>query len=122
MAHYRIGILEGDDIGPEVVPAAVQVLKEAVKPYPDVTIDWYPLPVGYKSYLEHGNSLLPEVLETLYTLDGWILGPIGHMAYPKDPNCVNPHPILRRKYDLVSNVRPAKAWPTTATPAPATRA
>lgn len=42
-------------------------------------------------------------------MDGWILGPIGHMAYPKDPNCINPHPILRRQFDLVSNIRPAKA-------------
>ena len=109
MAHYRIGILEGDDIGPEVVPAAVQVLKEAVKPYPDVTIDWNPLPVGYKSYLEHGHSLPESTKEALYKLDGWFLGPIGHMAYPKVPECINPHPILRREYDLVSNIRPAKA-------------
>lgn len=40
-----------------------------------------------------------------------VLGPIGHMAYPKDqPNCFNPHPILRREYDLVSNIRPAKSY------------
>ena len=108
MANYKIGILNGDDIGPEIVPETVNVLKTAVSAYPDIKIDWVPLPIGYSSYLEHGNSLLPSVKETLYQLDGWILGPIGHMAYPKVPECINPHPILRRDYDLVSNIRPAK--------------
>ena len=111
MADYRIGVLNGDDIGHEIVPVAVDVLKAAIKKHPSVQVEWVHLPIGYKSFVDHGHSLLPEVLETLYTLDGWILGPIGHMAYPKDPNCINPHPILRKKYDLVSNVRPAKAYP-----------
>ena len=111
MANYRIGVLNGDDIGHEIVPVAVDVLKAALRKHPSVRVEWVHLPVGYKSFLDHGHSLLPEVLKTLYTLDGWILGPIGHMAYPKDPNCINPHPILRKKYDLVSNVRPAKAYP-----------
>jgi isocitrate/isopropylmalate dehydrogenase len=31
-------------------------------------------------------------LDTLHDSDGWILGPIGHMAYPTDdPKAVNPH-------------------------------
>ncbi|MDD3369494.1 MAG: isocitrate/isopropylmalate family dehydrogenase [Lachnospiraceae bacterium] len=111
MAEYRIGVLNGDDIGLEIVPVAVSVLKAAVANHPDVKIEWVPLPIGYTSFKENGKSLLPAVLDMLYTLDGWILGPIGHMAYPKDPNCINPHPILRKNYDLVSNIRPAKAYP-----------
>lgn len=111
MADYRIGILLGDDIGHEIVPVTVDVLKAAVEKYPNIRIEWVPLPIGYQSFLENGHSLPESTLSTLYTLDGWILGPIGHMAYPKDPNCINPHPILRRQFDLVSNIRPAKARP-----------
>ena len=111
MANYQIGVMNGDDIGLEIVPVAVDVLKKAAERYPGLKIDWVPLPIGYTSFLEHGTTLLPEVREKLYTLDGWILGPIGHMAYPKDqPGCFNPHPILRREYDLVSNIRPAKSY------------
>ena len=110
MAKYRIGILNGDDIGLEIVPVAVDVVKAAVKRYPEIDIEWAPLPVGYTSYMENGHSLPQSTKDTLFTLDGWFLGPIGHMAYPKDPNCINPHPILRREYDLVSNIRPAKAY------------
>ncbi|MBR1757546.1 MAG: isocitrate/isopropylmalate dehydrogenase family protein [Lachnospiraceae bacterium] len=111
MAEYRLGILLGDDIGLEIVPVAVDVLKAAVAKYPEINIDWVPLPIGYKSFLENGHSLPESTYNTLFDLDGWILGPIGHMAYPKDPNCINPHPILRRDFDLVSNIRPAKAYP-----------
>jgi 3-isopropylmalate dehydrogenase len=46
------------------------------------------------------------------TLDGWVLGPIGHQAYPRNqPNAINPHPILRKHYDLFANIRPAKSLP-----------
>ena len=111
MADYKIGILNGDDIGLEIVPVAVDVLKAAISKYPEIKVDWRPLPVGYTSFLEHGTTLLQSVRDELYTLDGWILGPIGHMAYPKnEPLCFNPHPILRRDYDLVSNIRPAKSY------------
>ena len=113
MSQYRIGILKGDDIGLEIVPVAVEVLKTAVDKYPEIKIDWVELPVGYPSYLENGETLPQKTLDTLYHLDGWILGPIGHMAYPKDdPKALNPHPILRRQFDLMSNIRPSKSHPS----------
>jgi 3-isopropylmalate dehydrogenase len=113
VAHYKLGILKGDDIGLEIVPVAVEVLKAAVEKYPSVNIEWVELPIGYPSYLETGETLPEKTLQTLYDLDGWLLGPIGHMAYPKnDPKAINPHPILRRQFDLVSNIRPAKSHPS----------
>lgn len=112
MAVYRLGILKGDDIGLEIVPVAVKILKTAVEKYKEIEIDWVNLPIGYTSYLENGETLPENTLNKLFELDGWILGPIGHMAYPKgDSKAVNPHPILRRKFDLVSNIRPAKSYP-----------
>jgi 3-isopropylmalate dehydrogenase len=115
MSRYRIGILKGDDIGLEIVPVAVAVLKAAVEKYPDVEIEWNELPIGHPSYIETGETFPQRTLEGLQELDGWILGPIGHMAYPKDdPKAVNPHPIIRRQFDMVSNIRPAKSHPSIA--------
>jgi 3-isopropylmalate dehydrogenase len=55
---------------------------------------------------------MPEgTLDTLDTLDGWILGPIGHRDYPKAPEAINPHPILRKHFDLFANVRPTRSYP-----------
>ncbi|MFZ5634279.1 MAG: isocitrate/isopropylmalate dehydrogenase family protein [Bacillota bacterium] len=113
MARYHIGILKGDDIGLEVVPVAVQVLQAAAENYPEVRIDWQELPIGYPSYLDCGETMPQKTVDALYDLDGWFLGPIGHMAYPKDdPKAVNPHPFLRRNFDLVSNIRPSRSFPT----------
>ncbi len=95
------------------MPEAVKVLNAAVAGCGGVTLDWCELPVGYPSYLKSGETLPASTLEALYGLDGWILGPIGHMAYPKDdPKAINPHPILRRNFDLASNIRPARSHPS----------
>ena len=112
MSKYTIGILLGDDIGLEIVPVAVDVMKAAAVRYPEIEIDWRPLPVGLAAFREFGCSLPAQTVEALHTLDAFILGPIGHMAYPKDPNCFAPHFVIRRDFDLVSNIRPVKSYPS----------
>lgn len=107
----KIGILEGDDIGLEVVPEAVKVIRSAAAAT-RLDIDWHSIPIGRRAYEVLGHTLPPGTLDTLDTLDGWILGPIGHQAYRKElPNFINPHPILRKHYDLFANIRPAKSLP-----------
>jgi 3-isopropylmalate dehydrogenase len=107
----RIGILNGDDIGLEVVPECVKAMRAAAQKT-GLAIDWHPVPIGKKALDELGYTLPPGTLEKLDTLDGWVLGPIGHQAYPKGkPNAINPHPILRKHYDLFANIRPAKSYP-----------
>ena len=109
-APLRIGILDGDDIGLEIVPASVAIARAAAEIH-GVNIDWRPLPIGATAFRSHGHTLPPETMETLPTLDGWILGPIGHRAYPKSPNAINPHPILRKQFNLFANVRPTRSYP-----------
>jgi 3-isopropylmalate dehydrogenase len=109
-APLRIGILNGDDIGHEIVPASVEISRAAAAVH-GVVIDWQPLPIGRAALDSHGHTLPPATLETLQTLDGWILGPIGHRAYPKGPNAINPHPILRKQFNLFANVRPTRSYP-----------
>ncbi len=107
----KIGILNGDDIGLEVVPECVKVMRAAAQKT-GLDIDWHPVPIGKQALDELGYTLPPGTLEKLDTLDGWVLGPIGHQAYPKGlPNVINPHPILRKHYDLFANIRPAKSYP-----------
>jgi 3-isopropylmalate dehydrogenase len=108
---YKLGILKGDDIGLEVVPAAVQVMKESLSKFPEAKVEWVDLPIGYTSYLETGETFPEQTLDKLKELTGWILGPIGHMAYPKnDPKAINPHPIIRRVFDMHSNIRPSRSY------------
>jgi 3-isopropylmalate dehydrogenase len=110
MAHLKIGILNGDDIGHEIVPAAVRVAKAAAALH-GLDIDWRPMPIGRTAFDTHGSTMPEGTLETLATFDGFILGPIGHQAYPKAPGAINPHPILRKHFDLFANVRPTRSYP-----------
>lgn len=107
---YRIGVMQGDDIGLEIVPVAVDVLRTALKVTPDIEIEMVELPIGRAAYKEFGTTLPDHVIPQLEQLHGCIMGPIGHAAYPSDPNAFNPHPILRRHFGLHSNIRPSKSF------------
>jgi 3-isopropylmalate dehydrogenase len=106
-----IGILEGDDIGLEVVPECVKVMKAAAAKS-GLAIDWRPTPIARKAHDELGHTLPPGTLETLQTFDGWILGPLGHREYPRnDPTWVNAHPVFRVHFGLYANYKPFKSYP-----------
>src|ERR1700704_5844151 len=107
-AIVKIGILPGDDIGLEVVPECVKVMKAAAS-RSGLVIDWRPLPIGKRGHEEHGNTL-PAVTEAaLRELDGWVMGPIGHAAYPRgDPTWVMPP--VRKKFELFAAVRPSRSY------------
>ena len=104
----KIGILLGDDIGLEVVPEAVKVMKAAAG-QTGLAIDWRPLPIGKDGHERHGHTLPPATEAALRELDGWIMGPIGHAAYPRnDPTWVMPP--VRKKFELFAAIRPSRSY------------
>lgn len=106
--NYRIGVLQGDDIGLEVVPETVRAMKAALQRV-GVAAEWLDMPIGRPAYDQLGTTMPEGTVERLAELDGWVLGPIGHREYPDDPRAVNPHPILRKQFELHSNIRPSRA-------------
>jgi 3-isopropylmalate dehydrogenase len=101
----KIGILPGDDIGLEVVPECVKVMKAAAA-RAGLGVDWQPLPIGKRGHEEHGDTLPAVTEQALRGLDGWVMGPIGHAAYPRgDPTWVMPP--VRKRFELFAAVRPA---------------
>jgi 3-isopropylmalate dehydrogenase len=105
----KVGILPGDDIGLEVVPECVKVLKAAAAKT-GLAIEWRELPIGKRGHELHGHTLPQVTVDALAKTDGWICGPIGHNAYPRnDPTWVMPP--LRKKFELFANVKPVKSYP-----------
>ena len=105
----KIGILEGDDIGLEVVPECVKVMKAAAG-RAGLEVEWQPLPIGRKGHESHGHTMPQLTVDALAAVDGWIQGPIGHNAYPRnDPTWINPP--LRKKFELFASVKPVKSYP-----------
>jgi len=105
----KIGILPGDDIGLEVVPEAVKVMKAAAAKC-GLEVEWQPLPIGRKAHETHGHTMPQSTVEALAGVDGWLQGPIGHNAYPRnDPTWINPP--LRKKFELFASIKPVKSYP-----------
>lgn len=105
----KIGVLLGDDIGLEVVPEAVKCMKAAAAKT-GMQAEWIDLPIGKRGHELHGDASPKITLETLKSCDGWICGPIGHNAYPRnDPTWVMP--ALRKKFELFANIKPVKSYP-----------
>ena len=105
----KIGILLGDDIGLEVVPEAVKVMKTAAAKT-GLEVEWQELPIGKAGHEQHGHTMPQPTVAALEKTDGWLCGPIGHAAYPRnDPTWIMPP--LRKRFELYANVKPVKSYP-----------
>ena len=104
----KIGILNGDDIGLEVVPECVKVMKAAAAKS-GLSIEWHEHLIGKEAHAKHGTTL-PDVTEqALRGFDGWIMGPIGHGSYPRnDPTWIMPP--MRKKFDQFASIKPVKSY------------
>jgi 3-isopropylmalate dehydrogenase len=109
---YRVGVLHGDGIGPEIVPSAVAIVDAAFERLNISPIQWEELPLG-ASAIEPYRSHTPEAtLNALEDLDGWLLGPHDSAAYPEPYRSqLNPSGTIRKHFGLYANIRPAKAFP-----------
>jgi 3-isopropylmalate dehydrogenase len=114
----RLGLIEGDGIGPEIVPATRQVVDEALRVV-GADVAWVPLPLGLRAIEEFGDPIPEQTIDALDELDGWILGPHDNAAYPAKHR-VGPPPggVIRKRFGLFANIRPARAFPGVRTRAP----
>ncbi len=105
----KLGILLGDDIGLEVVPETVKAMKAAAAKA-GLALEWHPLPIGRQAHETLGHTSPPSTIEALERMDGWLMGPIGHSAYPKkDPTWITPP--IRKRFELYASVKPVRSYP-----------
>lgn len=109
--QYKLAILKGDGIGPEVVSSATRVL-EAAAARNNLAIELIELPIGLEAYKVTGRTFPPSTVDALKETDGWILGPLQAGSYPKDDK---DYPMasgkIRKLFDLFANIRPFKSYP-----------
>ncbi|MFJ8539464.1 isocitrate/isopropylmalate dehydrogenase family protein [Streptomyces sp. NPDC093591] len=108
---YRLGVLEGDGIGPEIVPSAVEIATAAARAT-GTSVDWVTLPLGAAAIESHATPVPDETKTALAGLDGWYLGPHDSVSYPEPhKSALNPSGTLRKHFQLFANIRPAKSFP-----------
>jgi 3-isopropylmalate dehydrogenase len=112
MTTHRIGILLGDAIGLEIVPATIRVIDAALAQQDAVSVEWIERPIGFAGIEAYGDPTPAETTATLDELQGWIMGPHDSAAYPEEfRRQLNPSGKLRKRYDLFANLRPARNLP-----------
>ncbi|MFD9550982.1 isocitrate/isopropylmalate dehydrogenase family protein [Nocardia salmonicida] len=108
-ASLRLGVIDGDGIGPEVVAATRAVVDEAIGAAGLAPVNWVPLLIGHDAIAAYGNPLPEQTLTALADLDAWILGPHDNASYPADMR-VAPGGVIRKRLELYANIRPAVAF------------
>jgi 3-isopropylmalate dehydrogenase len=116
MQTYKITVLPGDGIGPEVMDAALKVL-DAVGEMESVTFEYESAQVGGCAIDETGAPLSQETLEMCQRSDAVLLGAVGGPKWESLPQDQKPEQALlklRSGLGLYSNLRPAVVFPALA--------
>jgi len=110
--RFKVAVLPGDGIGPEIIKEALKVLKVLGKRF---NIHWTleEAPVGGASIDEHGKPLTDEVLDQVMRSDAVLLGAVGGpkwegLDYSKRPE--RALLALRKELALFANLRPVKIY------------
>lgn len=100
---YKISLITGDGIGPELSKSAISVLN-TINDKTDVKFEITKLLAGDIALKETGKALPDETLEAIKKSDVCLKAPVGESA-------ADVIVVLRRLLDLYANIRPAKSYP-----------
>jgi tartrate dehydrogenase/decarboxylase/D-malate dehydrogenase len=106
MASFRIAVIGGDGIGPEVIEHAVKVADAAARKE-GAGLEWNRLPWSTDFYKKTGRIVPEDGWDTLRKHDAILFGAVGS---PDVPDTVTVQGIIlpmRRKFDQYVNLRPA---------------
>ena len=109
---YKIALLPGDGIGPEVIQEAVKILK-ILESKLDFILEIDSVPVGGAGYEATGHPLPEQSLATAKNADAVLLGAVGGPKWEKLDFSLRPERALlglRSSLKLYANLRPAKIF------------
>ncbi len=109
---YRLTLLPGDGIGPEVVDAALKVMNYVAEKF-KVSVETQEHLMGGCSFDAHGAPLTEEALQACYDSDAVLLGAVGGYKWENLEHHLKPEAALlklRKSLGLFANIRPAKVY------------
>jgi 3-isopropylmalate dehydrogenase len=109
---YKLLVLPGDGIGPEIVAEALKVLAALKREY-DFRYELEQGLIGGAAYDAAGEPLPQSTLDLARASDAMLLGAVGGPQYERCPRDLRPERgllSLRHALDLFSNLRPARLY------------
>ncbi|OIK12263.1 tartrate dehydrogenase [Bacillus sp. MUM 13] len=105
---YKIAVIAGDGIGPEVLTEGIKVLEKAAELDGSFEFEFSHFPWGCEYYAKHGKMMDDDGLEQLKAFDAIYLGAVG---YPGVPDHISLWDLLlkiRKGFDQYVNLRPIR--------------
>ncbi|RUM65688.1 MAG: 3-isopropylmalate dehydrogenase [Sulfurospirillum sp.] len=109
---YKIAVIKGDGIGPEIVDEAIKVLDALASVY-DFDFRYNELLMGGNAYDITGDPLPQETIDGCKEADAILFGAIGGEKWDNLPREKRPESgllRLRSELDLYANYRPVKVY------------
>ncbi|MFQ5354790.1 MAG: isocitrate/isopropylmalate family dehydrogenase, partial [Thermodesulfobacteriota bacterium] len=112
MKRFKVAVLKGDGIGPEIVDEALKALKVLGKKF---NIFWtiVEAPIGGASIDEFEVPLTDDTLDLAFRSDAVLLGAVGGPKWEGLDYSIRPERALlklRKELCLFANIRPAKVY------------
>lgn len=108
MPAYKIAVLPGDGIGPDVTKEAVKVLEALKQEDPTFDIEFKEFIWGSEYYLEHGHIMPPDGLDQLKVFDAILFGAVGDKRVPDEVTIWELIMPIRKNFQQYVNMRPIR--------------
>jgi 3-isopropylmalate dehydrogenase len=119
--RFKIAVLAGDGIGPEVMAQAVRVLHAVEKKF-SLVFEYAEQAIGGIAIDKHGKALPEETLKACKQSDALLFGSVGGPKWESLPSSEQPERAallpLRKHFGLFANLRPAICLPELAHASP----
>jgi tartrate dehydrogenase/decarboxylase/D-malate dehydrogenase len=113
--HLRVAAIPGDGIGPEIVPAAIEIVDAAASRH-GAALAWTELDWGSDRYRRDGGMMPGDGLAQLSEHDAIFFGAVGDPEIPDVTTLWGLLIPIRRGFHQYVNVRPARSVPGVRSP------
>ena len=118
---YKIAVLPGDGIGPEVMKEGVRVLQAVASKF-GFSLDLQWADVGGAAYDNHGHPLPQSTIQLAEASQAILFGSVGGPKWESLPPDLQPERgallPLRKHFKLFCNLRPARVYSALASACP----
>ena len=118
MKDYKIALLPGDGVGPEVTREAARVLQAAERAVSGFSLNMESFDVGCAQFEKSGTAISEEVYSACQQSDAIFMGAMGQnhpdrMTLDANGTEVSGHVMFKLRFglDLFAGVRPIKLYP-----------
>jgi len=108
LKKYKIAVIAGDGIGPEVIAEGTKVLKKIGELDGSFTFEFDHFPWGCAYYLKNGRMMDDDGMEKLRKYDAIYLGAVGTPGVPDHVSVRDLLLKIRRGFDQYVNLRPVR--------------